>query len=215
MTNILTDADIRMADMMHPFCEEQKRPGIISYGLSSMGYDIRIGYVFKVFSPALCAVVDPKRHNPDAYIDVDLTPLKHRWLNGQCLACCAPFIDDPRYQLCTEQPNDYVMIPPNSRILGESVESFTMPEDVLGICLGKSTYARCGVIVPITPLEPGWTGRLTIELSNTSPLPAKVYCNEGVAQVLFLRAARRPEKTYKGKAGKYMAQAGLTVAKVD
>lgn len=113
-----------------------------------------------------------------------------------------------------EQDTDRCVIPPNSYALGESVEHFKMPEDVIGVCVGKSTYARCGIIVNVTPLEPGWEGILTIEISNSTPLPAVVYANEGIAQVLFFRG-NVPSTTYSTKKGKYQSQEGLTLARVD
>lgn len=185
MHGILTDDEIRAARIVEPFAEGAKRPGVVSYGLSSMGYDMRIGYKFRVFTPALCAVVDPKAIDERAFVEVE------------------------------KQRGDFILVPPNGYILAESLETFAMPDDVIGVCLGKSTYARCGIIVNVTPLEAGWVGKLTIELSNSCQLPVRVYCGEGIAQILFLRSERRPRVTYADKGGKYQSQAGLTFAKVD
>jgi len=182
---ILVDREIReyvaKYQMLDPFEENLKRTGVISYGLSSMGYDIRITDEYKIFTNVKQAVVDPKQFNPDSFID----------FKGP--AC---------------------VIPPNSFALARSVEYFRMPRTVLGICLGKSSYARCGIVVNITPLEPGWEGHLTIEISNTTPLPARVYSFEGIAQVLFLEAGTAPDVTYADRKGKYQAQQGITLPKV-
>jgi dCTP deaminase len=182
---ILVDREIReyvaKYRMLEPFEERLKRSGVISYGLSSMGYDIRITDEYKVFTNVKQAVVDPKQFSTDSFID----------FKGP--AC---------------------VIPPNSFALARSVEYFRMPKTVLGICLGKSSYARCGIVVNITPLEPGWEGHLTIEISNTTPLPARVYSFEGIAQVLFLEAGATPDVTYADRNGKYQAQQGITLPKV-
>ena len=106
------------------------------------------------------------------------------------------------------------IIPPNSFVLASTIEYFKIPNDVLVICLGKSTYARCGIIVNVTPLEPGWEGHVTLEFSNTTPLPAKIYANEGVAQFIFLKGNELPETTYADRNGKYMGQTGVTLPKV-
>jgi len=164
---------------------------MVSYGLSSYGYDARIGTKFKVFSPPLSdakqRVIDPKAFSEDFVTAVDTK------LAG----------------------TDHVLIPPNSIALGETLEVFTIPRDVLAVCVGKSTYARCGIIVNVTPLEPEWSGRITMEISNTTPLPAKVYAGEGIAQILFFRAADVCEVSYADKQGKYQNQSGLTLPWVD
>ena len=182
---ILVDREIReyvkQYRMLDPFEENLKRNGVISYGLSSMGYDIRITDEYKIFTNVKQAVVDPKQFNPDSFID----------FKGP--AC---------------------VIPPNSFALARSVEYFRMPKTVLGICLGKSSYARCGIVVNITPLEPGWEGHLTIEISNTTPLPARIYSFEGIAQVLFFEAGSLPEVSYADRKGKYQGQQGITLPKV-
>src|ERR1043166_6264038 len=134
---------------IEPFAESALRPGVISYGVSSYGYDVRVGRHFKVFTNARCAVVDPKNFDPRSFVDVE---------------------------------GDDCLIPPNSFALAETVEHFEIPRDIIAICLGKSTYARCGVIVNVTPLEPEWRGKVTIEISNTTPLPAKIYANRGAAR---------------------------------
>ena len=166
---VLSDRWIRqMAQehgMIEPFVEAQKRDGVISYGLSSYGYDARIADEFKIFTNIDSAVVDPKAFSPASFVDRKM---------------------------------DVCIIPPNSFALGQTVEYFRIPRDVLVICLGKSTYARCGIIVNVTPLEPEWEGKVTIEISNTTPLPAKIYANEGICQFLFLQGtspARRATPT--------------------
>ena len=182
---ILVDREIReyvaRYRMLEPFEENLKRNGVISYGLSSMGYDIRVTDEYKIFTNVTQAVVDPKQFNPDSFID---------FKGATCV------------------------IPPNSFALARSVEFFRIPRTVLGICLGKSSYARCGIVVNITPLEPGWEGHLTIEISNTTPLPARVYSFEGIAQVLFLEAGTAPDVTYADRKGKYQGQQGITLPKV-
>ena len=167
--------------MLEPFEESLKRDGVISYGLSSMGYDIRVTDDFKVFTNIKQAVVDPKEFNPDSFIDF-------------------------KGPICT--------IPPNSFALARSVEYFRLPRSVMGLCLGKSSYARCGIVVNITPLEPQWEGHLTIEISNTTPLPARIYSHEGIAQVLFFEAGSLPEVSYADRKGKYQGQQGITLPKV-
>lgn len=192
---VLADRQIRELIRIEPFEEGHRRPGKVSYGVSSYGYDVRVGTRFKIFTPTPrtggVAIVDPKRFSDDLFVEIDTASL-----NGG-------------------QGTDHVVIPPNSFALCETVEWFDIPRDVLVICLGKSTYARCGLIVNVTPLEPEWRGRITIEISNTTPLPAKVYANEGIAQLVFLRADQVCERSYADKAGKYQDQVGLTLPRVD
>ena len=182
---ILVDWEIReyvkKFQMLDPFEEQLKRTGVISYGLSSMGYDIRVTDEYKVFTNLKQVVVDPKQFNPDSFMDF-------------------------KGETC--------VIPPNSFALARSVEYFRMPRTVLGMCLGKSSYARCGIVVNITPLEPGWEGHLTIEISNTTPLPARIYSFEGIAQVLFFEAGALPDVSYADRKGKYQGQQGITLPKV-
>ena len=166
--------------MIDPFVETQKRDGVISYGLSSYGYDARCADAFKVFTNVDAAIVDPKDFDPKSFVD---------------------------------RKTDVCIIPPNSFALARTVEYFRVPRDVLVICLGKSTYARCGLIVNVTPLEPGWEGHVTLEISNTTPLPAKVYAGEGIVQLLFLEGPR-PEVTYRDRKGKYQGQKGITLPRV-
>ncbi|MDH3583553.1 MAG: dCTP deaminase [Phycisphaerae bacterium] len=188
---ILCDTQIRELVPIEPFADNEKRLGRISFGVSSYGYDVRVGTVFKIFTNVsrhgTQAVVDPKHFNDDSFVTVDTR------LTGK----------------------DHVVIPPNSFALCETVETFDIPRDLLVICLGKSTYARCGIIVNVTPLEPEWRGKVTIEISNTTPLPAKIYANEGIAQLLFFRADRVCAQSYADKCGKYQDQAGLTLPRVD
>ena len=168
--------------MIEPFIENQVRETkgqrVVSYGLSSYGYDLRIGNRFKVFTNVYNSVVDPKNFREDSFVDIE---------------------------------GESCIIPPNSFALAASIEYFRVPRNILTICLGKSTYARCGIIVNVTPFEPEWEGYVTIEISNTTPLPAIVYANEGIAQVLFLEANHVCETSYADKKGKYMKQEGITV----
>lgn len=188
---VLCDSQIRNTVSIEPFEPAIKRPGKISYGVSSYGYDVRVGSRFKIFSATPIhgdvAIVDPKRFSDDFMVEVDVA----------------------------DSGRDHVIIPPNSFALCETVEVIEVPRDILVICVGKSTYARCGLIVNVTPLEPEWRGKVTLEISNTTPLPAKVYANEGVAQLIFLRGEQVCETSYADKAGKYQDQAGLTLPKVD
>jgi dCTP deaminase len=175
---ILPDWQIQRDIKIDPFADGTPRQGLISFGVSSYGYDVRVGRHFKVFTNARCAVVDPKNFDPASFVDVE---------------------------------GDFCLIPPNSFALAETVEHLEIPRDVLAICVGKSTYARCGIIVNVTPLEPEWRGRVTIEISNTTPLPAKIYAGEGIAQILFLRADSLCQTSYADKQGKYQDQKGLTL----
>jgi dCTP deaminase len=167
--------------MINPFCEDQIGKGVVSYGLSSYGYDIRVGREFKIFTNVNTTVVDPKNFDNQSIVDIE---------------------------------TDVAIIPANSFALARTVEYFKMPNDVLAICLGKSTYARCGIIVNVTPFEPGFEGHITIEISNTTPLPAKIYANEGIAQVLFLQGDEPCEVTYADKKGKYQSQRGITLPRI-
>ena len=187
---VLCDTQIRELVGIEPFEENQRRPGRVSFGVSSYGYDVRVGTRFKVFTNTTsggAAVVDPKAFSEDLFVTIDTD------VTGR----------------------DHVIIPPNSFALAETVEHIVVPRDVLAICVGKSTYARCGIIVNVTPLEPEWRGKVTIEISNTTPLPAKIYANEGIAQMVFLKAERICAVSYADKAGKYQDQPGLTLPLVD
>ena len=175
---LLADWQIRKDIKIVPFAEESLRTGVVSFGVSSYGYDVRVGRHFKVFTNVYGAVIDPKHFAPNAFVDIE---------------------------------GDSCIIPPNSFVLAETVEYFEIPRDVLAVCLGKSTYARCGIIVNVTPLEPEWRGKVTIEISNTTPLPAKVYAGEGIAQILFFRAEGVCKTSYGDKKGKYQDQTGLTL----
>jgi dCTP deaminase len=170
--------------MIEPFEPSQVRMDgderIISYGVSSYGYDVRCADQFKIFTNINTSIVDPKRFDERSFVD----------FRGECC-----------------------IIPPNSFALASTVEYFRIPENVLVLCVGKSTYARCGLIVNITPLEPGWEGQVTLEFSNTTPLPAKIYANEGVAQMLFFESDESCEISYRARAGKYMSQRGVTLPK--
>lgn len=168
--------------MIEPFVEglvrEVDGDRVISYGLSSYGYDLRVANEFKVFTNINNSIVDPKAFNKNAFVDVVA---------------------------------DTCIIPPNSFALARSVEYFRIPRNVLTLCIGKSTYARCGIIVNVTPFEPEWEGYVTLEISNTTPLPAKIYANEGLAQVLFLQASEACEVSYAERGGKYMRQVSITL----
>jgi len=163
--------------MIDPFEDRQVREGVISYGVSSYGYDMRVADEFRIFHNALSPLVDPKAFDERSFIEFS---------------------------------GDSCIIPPNSFALARSVEYFRIPRDVLTICVGKSTYARCGIITNVTPFEPEWEGHVTLEISNTTPLPAKVYANEGIAQVLFFESDEPCEVSYRDKAGKYQGQRGVT-----
>jgi len=163
--------------MIEPFVEKQVRQGVVSYGLSSYGYDMRVADEFKIFTNVFSAIVDPKNFSPGSFV---------------------------------EFKGDVCIIPPNSFVLARSVEYFRIPRKVLCICLGKSTYARAGLVCNVTPFEPEWMGYVTLEISNTTPLPAKVYANEGIAQVLFFEADEECEVSYADKQGKYQGQTGVT-----
>ena len=167
--------------MIEPFEDRQVRDGVVSYGLSSYGYDIRVADEFKVFTNINSTVVDPKNFDSRSFVDL-------------------------KTEIC--------IIPPNSFALAKTVEYFRIPRDVLTICVGKSTYARCGLIVNVTPFEPEWEGYVTLEISNTTPLPARVYANEGIAQVLFFQSDEMCEVSYADKKGKYQNQQGLTLPRL-
>ena len=172
--------------MIEPFEDKliRRKEGdtpVISYGLSSYGYDLRVADEFKVFTNVYSAIVDPKAFDDRSFVDM-------------------------RGESC--------LVPPNSFALARSVEYFRIPRDVLTLCVGKSTYARCGIIVNVTPFEPEWEGHVTLEFSNTTPLPAKVYANEGVAQVIFIGADEVCETSYRDRGGKYQGQLGVTLPKI-
>lgn len=167
--------------MIEPFSEDQVRSGVISYGLSSYGYDVRVADEFKIFTKINTAIVDPKRFEEQSFVDF-------------------------KGEVC--------IIPPNSFALARTAEYFRIPRNILTICLGKSTYARCGIIVNVTPFEPEWEGTATLEISNTTPLPAKIYANEGIAQVIFFEADEVCETSYADKKGKYQAQRSVTLPRI-
>ena len=167
--------------MIAPFEDRQVRQGVISYGLSSYGYDIRVADEFKIFTNINNTLIDPKNFDPTCFVDIK---------------------------------SDVCIVPPNSFALARTIEYFKIPRNVITICLGKSTYARCGIIVNVTPFEPEWEGTATLEISNTTPLPAKIYANEGIAQVLFFQSDEPCEVSYKDKSGKYQAQRGVTLPKI-
>ena len=167
--------------MIEPFVDAQRREDMISYGVSSYGYDARVADEFMIFTNVDNAIVDPKQFSEQTFV---------------------------------KRQSDVCIIPPNSFALARTVEYFRIPRDVLVICLGKSTYARCGIIVNVTPLEPEWEGHVTLEFSNTTPLPAKIYANEGACQFLFFKGDSAPEVSYADRSGKYMGQTGVTLPKI-
>jgi len=167
--------------MIEPFVDTQVREGVVSYGLSSYGYDIRVADEFKIFTNINNTVIDPKHFDPRSFVDIKA---------------------------------DMCIVPPNSFALARTIEYFRIPRDVLTVCLGKSTYARCGIIVNVTPFEPEWEGFVTLEISNTTPLPARIYSNEGIAQVLFFQSDEVCERSYADKKGKYQKQQGLTLPRL-
>jgi dCTP deaminase len=168
-------------EMIRPFAESQVREGVISYGCSSYGYDLRVADEFKIFTNVNTTIVDPKHFDPRSLV---------------------------------EFKGDACIVPPNSFALARSVEYFKIPRDILTICVGKSTYARCGIIVNVTPLEPEWEGFVTLEISNTTPLPARVYSNEGLCQIVFFGADEVCEVSYKDKKGKYQSQHGIVLPRI-
>jgi dCTP deaminase len=168
-------------DMINPFSEKQVREGVISFGLSSYGYDLRVADEFKIFTNVNSTIVDPKKFDERSFVSVQ---------------------------------TDVAIVPPNSFALARSVEYFKIPRDVLTICVGKSTYARCGIIVNVTPFEPEWEGFVTLEISNTTPLPARIYANEGLCQILFFQSDEICETSYKDRGGKYQSQKGIVLPKL-
>lgn len=174
--------------MIEPFVAQQVKEvngvGVVSFGLSSYGYDFRVANEFKVFKTTYMPMVDPKHFAPNSFDEV--------------------IVED----------HEAIIVPPNSFALARTVEYFRIPRDVICVVLGKSTYARCGIVVNVTPLEPEWEGQVTIEISNTTPLPAKIYAGEGIGQVLFLRGSQVCERSYADKAGKYMRQQGIVLPRL-
>ena len=183
--SVMSDRWIRQMarehDMINPFAEGQAREGVISFGLSSYGYDLRVADEFKIFTNVYTTIVDPKHFDERSF-------------------------EEFRGPVC--------VIPPNSFALARSVEYFKIPRNVITVCVGKSTYARCGIIVNVTPLEPEWEGFVTLEISNTTPLPARVYSNEGLCQIVFFESDELCEISYKDKKGKYQAQQGIVLPKI-
>ena len=172
---------VRLHRMIEPFSDKQVADGVISYGLSSYGYDLRVSDEFKIFTNVNSAIIDPKNFDERSFVNVRA---------------------------------ESVIIPPNSFALARSIEYFRIPRDVLSICVGKSTYARCGILVNVTPFEPEWEGFVTLEISNTTPLPARVYANEGLCQILFFRSDEPCETSYADRKGKYQKQTGIVLPKL-
>jgi len=167
--------------MIEPFADRQVRTGVISYGVSSYGYDMRVATEFRIFTNVLNSMVDPKQFDPKSFVEFE---------------------------------GDVCIVPPNSFALGRSVEYFRIPRNVITITVGKSTYARCGIITNVTPFEPEWEGFVTLEISNTTPLPARIYANEGIAQALFFEGDEAPETPYADRKGKYQGQRGVTLPRL-
>ncbi len=167
--------------MIEPFVEKQQREGVVSYGVSSYGYDMRVADEFRIFTNVYSSIVDPKHFAGESLVEFQ---------------------------------GEVCIVPPNSFALARSVEYFRIPRSVLTLCVGKSTYARCGIITNVTPFEPGWEGYVTLEISNTTPLPAKIYANEGIAQVIFFEADEECEVSYADRKGKYQGQTGVTPPKL-
>ena len=167
--------------MIDPFVENLVKDNVLSYGLSSYGYDIRVSDEYKIFTNINNSVIDPKKFDDKSFVNFK---------------------------------GDVCIVPANSFALARSVEHFKIPRNVLTICLGKSTYARCGIIVNVTPFEPEWEGYVTLEISNTTPLPAKIYSNEGLCQVIFFESDEDCNRSYKDKSGKYQSQTGITLPKL-
>lgn len=168
-------------DMINPFSEKQVKEGVISYGVSSYGYDLRVADEFKIFTNVNSSIIDPKKFDEKSFVNI----------TSEC-----------------------AIIPPNSFALARSIEYFKIPRDVLTVCVGKSTYARCGIIVNVTPFEPEWEGFVTLEISNTTPLPAKIYANEGLCQILFFQSDEVCETSYADRKGKYQGQKGIVLPKL-
>ena len=168
-------------DMINPFADRQVREGVISYGLSAYGYDLRVADELKIFTNVNSTIVDPKHFDERSFVE---------FTGPVCI------------------------VPPNSFALARSVEYFKIPRSVITLCVGKSTYARCGIIVNVTPLEPEWVGFVTLEISNTTPLPARVYANEGLCQIVFFESDEMCEVSYKDKKGKYQSQQGIVLPKI-
>jgi dCTP deaminase len=167
--------------MIEPFADAQVRDGVISYGVSSYGYDMRVADEFRIFTNVNSSIVDPKHFDSKSFVEF-------------------------KGPVC--------IVPPNSFALARSVEYFRIPRNVLTICVGKSTYARCGIIVNVTPFEPEWEGFVTLEISNTTPLPARIYANEGLCQVVFFESDEPCAVSYKDKKGKYQSQQGIVLPKI-
>ncbi|HTZ74370.1 MAG TPA: dCTP deaminase [Candidatus Aquilonibacter sp.] len=167
--------------MIEPFEDRQVRDGVISFGVSSYGYDMRVADEFRIFTNVNSTIVDPKNFDAKSFVE---------FKGAVCI------------------------VPPNSFALARSVEFFRIPRNVLTICVGKSTYARCGIIVNVTPFEPEWEGFVTLEISNTTPLPAKIYANEGLCQVVFFESDEPCETSYRDKKGKYQSQTGIVLPKI-
>jgi dCTP deaminase len=224
---VLSDRQIEAEVKIEPFDPGTRKPGTISSGLTSYGYDMRLGYKFGVFSPVHATEVDPKNFDPRSLVTVDLSPACHAFektknltmrdpVTFTCAGCLLTLEKmeavKAEHRPCPARQDEvdpFLRIPPHSFVLAESLERFKVPRDTLGVVVGKSTYARCGLIVNCTPMEPEWEGVLTIELSNTTPLPLRVYPGEGIAQVFFIRSDERSEVVYDSTL-RHFAEQGCT-----
>lgn len=230
-SGVLPDWAIREFITIRNFVDYDDCPsGVVSYGLTSGGYDIRVGYKFKVFTNANCAIVDPKNFDESAFLAKDLTPVPHVFraskeacfgepksvdgLDGYCGTCGQRINADDKTP-CSASPAPSILIPPNSFALAETIEHLSIPCNVMCVCLGKSSYARVGINLNFTPFEPGWRGIVTVEIINGTPLPVRVHAGEGIGQALFFAMASVPEKSYgEKKNAKYQDQTGLTLPMV-
>jgi dCTP deaminase len=232
LTGVLPDWAIREFITIRDFVDYDECPkGKISYGLTSGGYDLRVGYKFKVFTNANCAIVDPKDFDPSAFLSKDLTPVRHNFVeepeacmgepesvdgfDGYCKACGRRINKDNAEPCESKSPVPSILIPPNSFALAETIEHLSIPNNVMCLCIGKSTYARVGINLNFTPFEPGWRGIVTVEIINGTPLPVRIHAGEGIGQALFFMMASPPDKSYGDKKNaKYQDQTGLTLPKV-
>jgi dCTP deaminase len=225
---VLPDWMIRKYVTITPFTDYDRCPkGVISYGLSSAGYDLRVGYKFKVFTNSECAIVDPKNMNSAVFRNFDITPHnnEHVWDGPDghpehwphCVHCTQSKGVPNLNPFCSVRPPtpDHILIPPNCFALAETIEHLSIPRNIMTLCLGKSTYARCGINMNFTPFEPGWRGIVTVEIINSTPNPVKIYAGEGIGQAVFFFTAAKVERSYDEKPNaKYQDQTGLTLPSV-
>lgn len=220
--SIMPDWKIKKLIKITPLDDGEHKSGKISSGLTSYGYDARVGRKFKLATNVFHGEIDPKNISPKSFVDIDLTKYEHDWHEvmfdhdsfDECDRCGAITSSKKDYQETCGEHRDYLLLPPYGFALAETVEYFEIPRNVLAICVGKSTYCRCGLIVNVSPLESSWKGKVTIELSNTTPSPVRVYADEGIMQIIFLEAEEECYRSYADKKGVYQNQAGLTLPRV-